>query len=439
MYRNIPKPLLSMLVLPLLLQVSCTPVNTPAQVEQSDIASNDLTKTEPVFAKVISKRTLELNNTTLGNGSSPQSASLPATSDISVAPAPQPAATSLPGYEGDIYPSPSPEASGVPFPSSDISVGYAGAPGYGYGSPGYGYGGYMSGEFNNYVPITAEELTFAGSKESDLKTVYQKTVAAILNDWDSSARLLESRGKTKPEENQDYEYEYISLPGLEQDSELRFNARWVFRFASDQRKETLNVYINDTETRVYRVIYGEPNIDISRLNVSLAEAQTIARKAFADRSKNPGYPVYPDRNYIDSNSFVYEIPEDLNWGVNLVQNGNKLVYHLNFNYGYENPDAPQPEPSPTPSAVPSVTPTTMPSPELYDDVPFPEPTPCFYGYADPNVYGSISIDASSGKILSLDRPVYYGGSNSYCGGPTDYPTAYPDGTPIPLPRATSDL
>lgn len=205
--RNFKKSV-TLLILPLLLQVSCSSGNLPNQMAANvgNPQTSGQTQTEPVFQAVLSKRTLELSNTTLSSGASdPSSISVAVPSSGATLDAPMPAPSAAPTAYSTAAPSALPTDGPLSFASP-----IPGPVGYGYGSPGYGYGG----EFNQYIPITAEELKFAGSSESDLKTVYNHKVKEILAGWDAQARLLESRGSSRPQDNPDYDYESISIPGV---------------------------------------------------------------------------------------------------------------------------------------------------------------------------------------------------------------------------------
>ncbi len=346
------------------------------------------------------------------------------------------------------YPMPEPSAapSAYPYPApgiNDISAGYPG----GY-YPGYGS---FSGDFNHYVAIRAERITYPGSNADDLQGVYQARVQTILNEWDPSARLIESRGQSNPDPDQP---EYIYLPDASGNEPLQFNARWVFQFSSTARKETLNIYINGEETRAYRVIYGQPAIELNKAEVSSTQAIATAKAAFANRSA-VNYPVYPAANepVQPERKVIYELPENLNWRVNLTQQGNSLVYALSFNYTTTREALNLPATSPT--ASPSVEPSLSPEDPAPEASPFPMVTPtplpgdCYtYGIPEETVYlnGSISIDAVSGEVLNLNRPVYYdyysmqGPCVPYATPyPGAYPSVYPSVYPSAYPSAASDL
>lgn len=339
----------------------------------------------------------------------------------------------VPASAPSAYPMPEPSAapSAYPYPGpgmNDISAAY---PGRYY--PGYGA---YSGDFNQYVAIKAERITYPGSNADDLQGVYQARVQTILNEWDPNARLIESRGQSNPDPDQP---EYIYLPDAPGNEPIQFNARWVFQFSSTARKETLNIYINGDETRAYRVIYGQPSIELNKAEVSSVQAIATAKAAVANRSA-VDYPVYPAANESVQPELkvIYELPENLNWRVNLTQQGNTLVYALSFSYATTraalNLPTASPTASPEASPFPMVTPTPMPG-------------GCYgYGYASPEeiIYlsGSISIDAVSGEVLNLNRPVYYDYYNtpSPCAPyATPYPNAYPSVYPSVYPSTASDL
>lgn len=271
--------------------------------------------------------------------------------------------------------------------------------------PYFYYGG---NDFNQYVIQYAEENFYPGSDGKSLLEVYQNTVKPILAEWDSSARLIESRAQVNAQD-----YEYVYLPD-QQGEPLKIKPDYIFRFASTPRKETMNIYVMAKETRVHRMVWGEPEIQIDRVKVDSDEALLIAKKAFANQEKDPGYPVYPDMVKDPNMEVIYDLPSDLHWQIQLNQQSkDQLHYFLNFNFvrqvkqvdgGPTPPPKPMPDPMPliaesgqTDSATNSTT-TNAGSPDSPDSKP---------GYYDQYLNGSIEIDAISGKIYHLNRPVLY--------------------------------
>lgn len=341
-------------------------------------------------------------------------------------------------------------APGAPLPARDVAGGRAGI------SLPYPY--YGGGEFNNYVPVMAEENIFAGNGSGEILGIYRESVLPLLQQWDAQARLIESRGDTQPGLKDPNSYEYVYVPGVTVDQPMQIRPDWVFRFASSTRKETLNVYVTAKETRVYRVVWSEPDIAIARVNLPVSKAVSIARGAIANRSSEPGYPVYPDASAQLGNNAttVYDLPAQLNWSVTLGQQGDQLVYYLSANYAEAfgqpgvvvvpspypggstpavgiakdtvvspQPAAPpvQPMPEASPSPKPSPEPTAMPT-----TLPTAMPTPVCVLPSYVYLYAAVNIDAVSGKILSVNRPVRYSYDQSvYC-------RAYPPATAMPAPE-----
>lgn len=437
---------------------------------------------QTVFGSATSKRTLNLdalpsNSGILATGGSRSGTGPNATSGSAPMAVPSAAPTSAPG-------------------TSDISasVGYGSNYGYGYGTPYMPFS--SGGDFNSYVPVQAEENIFAGSSSQDLLEVYAQTIQPLLKEWDAKARLVENRGNTSASSAANPSYEYVYLPGGNDSQPVQLQPSWTFRFVSTPRKETLTVYVMHKETRAYRVSWSEPNLDLSKVKVSVPQAQDLARKAIADTNAKPGYSVFPvDGQYLGGASkILYEVPANLNWSVSLGQQGQKLVYYLSFNYREDilKPGSaaivatPQPSGSPafiinqvseSPSPVPSPssTPTSSATPDLSAS-PTPTPTPTPFGtalptatpYASPSgssrpypdclpdyaryayINASITIDAISGKILELNRPVRYDNGTYYSpechapgASPPNTPTPYPYGgvypTAYPSATATSDI
>jgi len=279
--------------------------------------------------------------------------------------------------------------------------------------PGY-YGG---GEFNQYTPVMAEESLFAGNSSRDLVTIYEQSVVPLLQQWDLQARLLESRGNTQSALQDPNRSEYVYVPGLNADQPLRLQPDWVFRFASTPRKETLTVYITAQETRAYRVVWGEPDIAIREVKVSVSQAVTLARQALRDRNSAADVSVYPmPGEQLGANqTIVYDLPENINWSVNLGQKGPKIVYYLSANY-VEAADQPGVVVNPAHSSGQT-------SVDGGVSVPPSEPgfAPDCRAIAAPYLYlyAFVSLDAITGQILSKNRPVRYHYTEQFCQSPEE--------------------
>lgn len=284
------------------------------------------------------------------------------------------------------------ESAAAPAPSLDKASGRMMAPWYG------------GGEFNNYVLQYVEESIFPAAQAKTLLTAYKEAVEPLLSEWDSQGRLIESRANLGDGVSKEMLY---YLPGVNgEPTQLKIN--YLFRLASSKRKETLVIYLTDEKTHVHRMVWGEPNLDLSNVKIDSQEAKKIALKAFADKDLS-GDQVYPQE--ISSEMQVYyDIPADAHWQLYLNQQGQtSAVYfvHVNFEARVEIPEG-----LPTPPDYPKDV-------ELIDPVP---DTPVS-GASDPDdsasndsneprsqiqsFYGSAQIDAKSGKIISLDRPVFY--------------------------------
>ena len=251
-------------------------------------------------------------------------------------------------------------------------------------APGYYYGGH---DFNSYSIQYAEENIYPAASASTLVAVYNQNVKPILAEWDADARLLESRAQMNAEHE-----EYIQLPG--QDEPLRVKPRFVYRLASNAKKETLNVYVLDKEIRVHRMVWGEQNIEISRVKIDSDEAVRIARAAFLSKSNPSGIPVYPESDNAEA-TIVYDLPADAQWSLNLNQQSqDSLRYFVNFNFKVK-VDAPEPKPG-EPEPVDDAN-ATKPS----------EPRPDIVYPTEQYLYGSLELDAITGQIKSMNRPVMY--------------------------------
>lgn len=327
-----------------------------------------------VFSNALSKRLLPLNTAAQsGSAGGQQDASQPAT-----APAPQ---------LGRPATAESSSANKIAAPmAGDVATGAAAR----MSMPWFG-----GGEFNQYVIQFAEENIFPANQASTLLKAYEQTVKPILAEWDSSARLIESRANVGLDGNNAF-IEYISLPGVDGNAE-QLQPDYAFRFASSTRKETLNVYLLKKETRVHRLVWGEPTIDLSKVKIDSSRAQEIATKAFTSRSSNPGYPVYPESLEQQPNlQIAYEVPANATWQIQLNQQGqDQNRYFVSVSFDLKMPAQPSP----------------MPSAQVKDPALDPNGTRCVQVmpmYPEQSrVWGSVELDAASGEIKSLSRPTLY--------------------------------
>ncbi len=274
-------------------------------------------------------------------------------------------------------------------------------------APGYYYGGH---DFNQYTIQFAEENIYKAATGNTLLNVYNQDIKSIVGEWDSTGRLIDSRANIGGAEE-----EWVYLPGKDGEP-LRLRPNYVFRFASTAKKETLNIYVLSNEIRVHRMVWGEPSIAIDKVQIDSDKAVEIAKKAFADRTTKPGYPVYPEQ--IEPNmDVIYEIPTDLKWNVQLSQQDrNQIRYYVNFNFQkqVQNSGAVS-SPKPEPAAVNQASPDSPVSNVASSSPAVPPDYMQYY-------YGSVEIDAITGAIKSLNRPVYY--------------APYPMPMPVAVPGST---
>lgn len=276
-------------------------------------------------------------------------------------------------------------------------------------APGYYYGGH---DFNSYSIQYAEENIYAAARGEGMVAVYKQSVQPILTEWDANARLLESRSQQNSENE-----EYIQFPG--KDEPIKLKPRFVYRLASNTKKETLNVYVLDKEIRVHRMVWGEQNIDISRVKIDSDAVLSIVRRAFSSKQDPVGIPVYPEANNPEFNhseaTVVYEIPQDLQWSLHLNQQSrDSLRYFVNINFEVKSELLPAPAPSRADydGNDPDI---------VYPNPPFPDMQ---------YLYGSIEIDAVTGEIKSMNRPVIYPMYGNHRG---EVSVGYAGPAPEPMP------
>lgn len=386
----------------------------PAGITTHTVAASGL------LANAKSKRAIPVNTSTSSGGSTGNT-----TSGSAVAPT---APTTTPAM------APQPQAAEKM--AADIAIAPSGsaisAPRMGLMMPYYG-----GGEFNNYTVTFAEENIYPGAKTTSLLQTYTQVIQPILKEWDAKARLLESRGNlVRTSSNDESNIEYVYLPGKDPNQNIKLRPDWVFRFSSTPLKETLQIYVMGDETRVIRNVWGEPNVDISKVKIDSDQALELARKAFANRDK-VSYPVYPESQQIDSRSqIIYDIPAQVNWRINLNQQESNLRYFLSFDYkeGTETttskPDTPvmvMPANTATATVSAPATSVVTASPTLVTGSTTPAVEYRCIEPAMPTVQyfsGSLTMNAVTGEIEQLNRPVRY----SY-----DTPKCAPVPVPMPMP------
>lgn len=298
-----------------------------------------------LFGQALSKRTLSLDlfEQTAGDGNASGGVDNAAGRPVSEESASQPA--SSPQMSGGGM-SVAPGA----MPAADI------APGGRLMMPGW------FGEFNQYALQFAEESVFPASSTWNLLSAYHQTVRPLIQNWDAQARLVESSAYVGDQTEGAARHYLPDASG--QPTEMA--VRLMYRLASSERKETLVVYLTDTETRLHRLVWGEPHLDLSALKLDSNAARDKALEAFKSRDASPGYPVYPDYSHPEM-EVLYNVPANASWQLHLNQ-------HSAQNSRY------------------------------FVSVSFPVANP---RYPEERAHGSAEIDAVSGEILQLNRPVYY--------------------------------
>jgi len=271
-------------------------------------------------------------------------------------------------------------AAGAPAPVADIAQGKMMAPWFG------------GGEFNQYILQYAEESLFPAIQSTTLLNAYKEMVAPIMLEWDAQARLVESRANLGTGKSEEMLYYLPDVNG----SPKQVKINYLFRLASSERKETLVVYMSDENTHVHRMVWGEPNLDISTIKIDSNQARDLALKAFLDSSLK-GDNIYPQAIIREEMQVFYEIPDNAHWQIHLNQQGQKsAVYyvHVNFEAKVDMSQSPDLD-SPIPPEY---------AEEMGEDFER-ERQRELEGIHQ--MYASAQIDAQSGAIISLDRPSYY--------------------------------
>lgn len=220
--------------------------------------------------------------------------------------------------------------------------------------------GYFGNPFEQVELKFVEELTFAAPQGNTLLTTYRQDLLPLVNTWDPEARLLMSSASEGEQR--------FYLPNSAQEPE-QAEVKFAFQWVSNAKKETLMLYVLADEIRMHRMVWGAPNLDLSALALDTSEAQAKAREAFANRSADPGYPVYPEaQNQNERIQVLYDIPADAQWDISLSEQQGSLRYFISVNFKVPNPPASR---------------------------------------SDVYAGGYIEMDATTGAIEQLNRPTWY--------------------------------
>lgn len=390
------------------LNVSTNPIDGSNSSVSSDISNLK-------FTKVPEQKKAEYNNLITKN--------LPATSNLAQAD------SSVGSGVAMATPAIAPAALGAPDAVSSKMMAYPGM----YFPSG--------GPFEEYTVVDFEEAKAAGFSGTYLE-VLNKIVKPAVKALGTDARMVNSSGNSDAngvnrsndtQNNQNTQDGREIYPVYDQ-------YQWHFTFVSSSKKEFYNISISSRETLVLKQKWGLRDLKIENIKVDSSEAIKIFTTALKDKTfKLPDDPNVGAQYLGPNGEYIYEIPQNTNWYLNIEQEKGKLVWNVNLNV---NVYYPMPEIAPAPGCAVIQGDTAVSNTTTASDV---KPTatvvegssgggsssagvaaPCYtkpyipqqpeYSYS--GAYAR--IDSETGKILSFSRLVRYKNNYNY-------------GVPVPMP------
>ncbi len=261
------------------------------------------------------------------------------------------------------------------------------------------------GVFEEYVVIDFEEAKTAGFTGTYLQAL-TKIVKPIIKSLGSDARMVNSNGssddnglnKSQQAEPAQNAQKPMYYPGYQQ-------YQWQFTFVSSSKKEVYNIYISSSETLVLKQVWGLRDLTPDNIKIDSSEAIKAVINAIKDKSFTApdNQPVYMSPEA----EVLYDIPPNTSWYLYLEKEKGNLVWNINMNintnivyYGIPERAVMATDTvtaSGSGSADASTTNAGTTSPDAQ-----PIKAPDFWysgGYA--------KVDAVTGKVLSLVRPMKY--------------------------------
>jgi hypothetical protein len=257
------------------------------------------------------------------------------------------------------------------------------------------------GVFEEYVVTDFEEAKTDGFTGTYLQAL-TKIVKPIVKSLGSDARMITSNGSTddngqnkSQEQPVQNDQKPMYYPGYQQ-------YQWQFSFVSSSKKEVYNIYISSGETLVLKQTWGLRDLTPDEIKIDSSDAIKAVITAIKD--KNFTSPDNQNIYMSPEAEVLYDIPPNTSWYLYLDKEKGNLVWNINMNintnvvyYGVPESGVSASGGGTASAADGSVTNTTKPTSE-----PVPIKAPDFWysgGYA--------KIDAATGKVLSLVRPMKY--------------------------------
>lgn len=246
------------------------------------------------------------------------------------------------------------------------------------------------GPFEEYTVIDFEEAKTAGFSGTYLDTL-NKIVKPVIVGLGGDARMTNSNGSS---DGSGVNMSNEPTPTQSATPEMAYypQYQWQFTYVSSSKKEVYSIFVSTKETLVLKQKWGIKDLSPDDIKIDSNKAIQIVTDSIKNKDfKSPdNQPVYSQPN----SETLYEIPANSSWYLYLEKEKGNLIWNVNMNIRYDNPIV---RPMVNGNTAVAIAPQA------------PE-----YWYSG----GYARINASTGEILSLSRPM-------------KYKNVYPEPMPVP--------
>lgn len=244
------------------------------------------------------------------------------------------------------------------------------------------------GPFEEYTVTDFEEARTAGFSGTYIDTL-NKIVKPIVQGLGNDARMTNSNG-TSDANGLNKSDEPVTQSGVTNGGSAIAvpyptyqQYQWQFTYVSSAKKEVYSIFVSTKETLVLKQKWGIKDLSPDDIKIDSSQAIKIVTDAVMNKSFTS-----PDsqQQYVSPGSeTLYEIPKDTSWYLYLEKEKGRLIWNINMNIRYDYPVI------------------------AYDAVAGNETKPAIAPQAPEFWYsgGYARIDAASGNIITLTRPMKY--------------------------------
>jgi hypothetical protein len=296
----------------------------------------------------------------------------------------------------------------------------------------YGFGYYFGGGGGMGEQMALVSLQEAETKGStgSFQEIVGGIAAPVVKAWAPDARLVES-GSTLDNDGKLFSDPQAQNGGMVVDAKMSMmplpgpgyggydpNAAWRLVYASSERREVLQFTVKADKTTIIRMRWSPLDLEPARVLTDSATAvraviKAVIDKGFKSEEEKSGLDYFlgfkfeqPQTGQWDGDYqktvVLYEVPKDARWNVTLTQVMGKLVWDLNWNAPWNQPNVgigvPTPMMAMAEPAADMVRPASISArPECGPGL---KPEPNFYI----NYWGQAIVDAETGAVIRFSRP-----------------------------------